>query len=103
MPALRILVVRLGSMGDILHALPAVALLRRTWPRAAVHWAVHPKWRELLAANPLALELIYVDRTSPASLRAAVRQLRAAAYDFAIDFQGLIQSAIDRKSTRLNS
>jgi heptosyltransferase-1 len=100
MPALRILVVRLGSMGDILHALPAVALLRRTWPQAAIHWAVHPKWRELLAANPLALEPIYVDRASPASLRAAARQLRAAVYDFAIDFQGLIQSALVTRVAR---
>jgi heptosyltransferase-1 len=100
MPAPRILVVRLGSMGDILHALPAVALLRRTWPQAAIHWAVHPKWRDLLAANPLALEPIYVDRASPASLRAAVRQLRAAAYDFAIDFQGLIQSALITRVAR---
>lgn len=96
----RILVVRLGSMGDILHALPAVALLRRTWPQAAIEWAVHPKWRELLAGNPLALEPIYVDRASPASLRQAVRRLRAAAYDFAIDFQGLIQSAIVTRVAR---
>ncbi|MGO9240758.1 MAG: glycosyltransferase family 9 protein [Bryobacteraceae bacterium] len=90
----RILIVRLGSMGDILHALPAVALLRRTWPEAGIDWAVHPKWRELLAGNPLALEPIYVDRTSAASVRQAIRRLREACYDFAIDFQGLIQSAI---------
>ena len=57
-------------------------------------------WRELLAANPLALEPIYVDRASPASLRAAARQLRAAVYDFAIDFQGLIQSALVTRVAR---
>jgi heptosyltransferase-1 len=96
----RILVVRLGSLGDILHALPAVALLRRTWPLAAIDWAVHPKWRELLSGNPLAVEPIYVDRMSPASLRAAIRGLRAARYDFVIDFQGLVQSAIITRVAR---
>ena len=100
MPAPRILVVRLGLMGDILHALPAVALLRRTWPNAAIDWTVHPKWRELLAGNPLGLEPIYVDRASPASLRAAIHKLRAAVYDFAIDFQGLIQSALITRVAR---
>ena len=100
MPAPRILVVRLGSMGDILHALPAVALLRRTWPQAAIHWAVHPKWRDLLVANPLALEPIHIDRASPASLRAGIRALRVAGYDFVIDFQGLIQSALITRVAR---
>ncbi|MGD0578017.1 MAG: glycosyltransferase family 9 protein [Bryobacteraceae bacterium] len=96
----RILVVRLGSMGDILHALPAVALLRRTWPDSAIDWVVHPKWRDLLAANPLGLDPIYVDRKSASSLRQALSRLRATAYDFAIDFQGLIQSAIVTRVAR---
>lgn len=100
MPHSRILVVRLGSLGDILHALPAVALLRHTWPQAAIDWVVHPKWRDLLAGNPLAVELIYVDRKSSPSLRQALRRLRATAYDFAIDFQGLIQSAIVTRLAR---
>jgi len=90
----RILVVRLGSMGDILHALPAVALMRRTWPDAVIEWAVHPKWKDLLEGNPLGVRPIYVNRKSAGARREAFAQLRARRYDFAIDFQGLIQSAI---------
>ncbi len=90
----RILVVRLGSMGDILHALPAVALMRRTWPDAVIEWAVHPKWKDLLEDNPLGVLPVYVDRKSAASRGEALTRLRAQQYDFAIDFQGLIQSAV---------
>ena len=96
----RILVVRLGSMGDILHALPAVAQMRRKWPDAAIDWAVHPKWNDLLEANPLSVQPIFVDRRDPASRRKAITRLRADTYDFAIDFQGLIQSSIVSRIAR---
>jgi len=90
----RILIVRLGSMGDILHALPAAALLRRTWPEGVVEWAVHPKWSDLFEGNPLQIRPIYLDRKSASSRREAFARLRSERYDFVIDFQGLIQSAI---------
>jgi heptosyltransferase-1 len=96
----RILVVRLGSMGDILHALPAVNLMRRTWPEAVIEWAVHPKWAGLLEGNPLDVRPIYVDRKSAASRREAFARLRAQRYDIAVDFQGLIKSAIVSRVAR---
>ena len=43
----RFLVIRLGSMGDIVHALPAVAALRARFPAAAIDWLVDERWREL--------------------------------------------------------
>jgi heptosyltransferase-1 len=46
----RLLVVRLSAMGDILHALPAVAALRQAHPCWQIGWAVEPRWRPLLAA-----------------------------------------------------
>jgi heptosyltransferase-1 len=49
----RLLVVRLGAMGDILHALPAVTALRRAHPAWTIDWVVEPKWRALLTAKPL--------------------------------------------------
>jgi heptosyltransferase-1 len=96
----RILVVRLGSMGDIVHALPAVTLMRRTWPESVIEWAVHPKWAGLLEGNPLDVRPIYIDRKSAASRREAFQRLRAQRYDFAIDFQGLLQSAIVSRVAR---
>jgi heptosyltransferase-1 len=96
----RILVIRLGSMGDILHALPAVALMRGTWPESVIEWAVHPKWADLFEDNPVDVHPIYIDRKSRASLRGAFERLRSQLYDFAIDFQGLIQSAIVSRVAR---
>lgn len=96
----RFLVVRLGAMGDILHALPAAAALKRGRPGSRLTWAVHPKWRELLEGGGLADELVFVDRRQFASLRAAAGALRAAEFDFAIDFQGLIQSALVARVAR---
>ena len=48
----RLLVVRLGSMGDILHALPAVTALRARHPDWEIGWVVEPRWAPLLEANP---------------------------------------------------
>src|ERR1035441_164137 len=56
MPASRILVVRLGAMGDIVHALPAVAWLKQSHPDSLLTWLVEPRWAPLLEENP------YVDR-----------------------------------------
>ncbi len=81
-------------MGDILHALPAASALKRTWPGIRLVWAVQPRWRDLLDGGGVADELIEVDRTNLRSVTAAYRRLRADPFDFAIDFQGLIKSAL---------
>ncbi len=47
----RLLVVRLGAMGDILHALPAVTALRLKHPEWEIGWVVEPRWRALLKAE----------------------------------------------------
>lgn len=61
----RILVVRLGAMGDLLHAMPAVATVRRRFPRSRISWAVHPKWRDLLEGGGLADESISLKPPKP--------------------------------------
>src|SRR5450756_219704 len=96
----RILVVRLGAMGDILHALPAVMSLRASLPGVHVACAVHTKWRAILEGGGAADELIFVDRRSYTSVRTAAAALRRTEFDFAIDFQGLIQSALVAKAAR---
>lgn len=89
----KFLVVRLGAMGDIIHALPAAAALKRAYPGCRLAWAVHPRWRDLLSDGGVADQLIEIDRRSAGSLLSAVKQLRSESFDFAIDFQGLIKSA----------
>ncbi|MCC7155218.1 MAG: glycosyltransferase family 9 protein [Bryobacterales bacterium] len=89
----RILVVRLGAMGDIIHALPAVASLKKGHAGAEIYWAIHPRWRPLLENNPDVAGLIAINRREWITVRAAIRKFRRLDFDLAVDFQGLIQSA----------
>jgi heptosyltransferase I len=90
----RFLLVRLGSLGDIVHALPAAAAIRDTFPDARIDWLVDSKWTRLLEGNPDLSNVISMEGKRTAGIFAAVRQLRAAKYTHAIDFQGLYKSAL---------
>jgi heptosyltransferase I len=87
------LILRMGSMGDIVHTLPAVAALRDSFPAARIDWLVERKWRALLEGNPDINEVLEVDRRSLRDLVRCVRRLRAAHYACALDFQSLYKSA----------
>lgn len=114
----RLLVVRLGAMGDILHALPAVTALRMAHPGWVIDWVVEPKWWALLAAShstgrdtgqPAAAQPL-VDhlhlaptkdwRRSPASgktlhgIKTLRQALRLGDYDTVLDLQGAVRSAL---------
>ena len=90
----RILVVRLGAMGDIIHTLPAVASLKHGIPYSRITWVVEAKWACLLDGNPYVERVIPFDRRTLSGLRASWRELRARSFDFAVDFQGLTKSAL---------
>ena len=113
----KILIVRLGAMGDILHAMPAVTAIRQALPEAAIGWIVEEKWSELLTARghkdsadaitaqkPLA-NLVHTVNTmrwrkqllSPATFKEIggdIGRLRQTHYDVALDFQGNIKSGV---------
>lgn len=90
----RFLLVRLGSLGDIVHTLPAASALRDAFPGARIDWIVEPKWRRLLEGNPDLSNVISADRGSAGGILTTVRGLRPAKYTCAIDFQGLYKSAL---------
>src|SRR6266478_3767723 len=100
---MRILIVKLGSIGDIVHTLPALAAMRRALPDSEISWVVERGSAEILRDNPDLDRLIEVQTKalrrglmSGETLRAPRRQLRllrASAFDLALDFQGLLKSA----------
>jgi heptosyltransferase-1 len=119
----RLLVVRLGSMGDILHAMPAVTALRVRHPDWQIDWVVEPRWQALLSARngrpggkqeaenckrgpaqPIVDRLHFAPAKAwgrrPLSLQTAREintlraELRAQNYDAVIDLQGAVRSAV---------
>jgi heptosyltransferase I len=96
----RILVVRLGAMGDIIHSLPAVASLKHSHPGSLLTWAVEPQWEPLLEGNAFIDRIVPLRRQSLGGLFETWRDLRVASYDFAVDFQGLMKSALVASAAR---
>jgi len=105
---MKVLIVRVGALGDVLHALPAVVALRRARPEWEIDWVVDPRWAPLLVdgegRGPV-VSRVHLAETklwmrSPASLRtlrsilALRKQLRAERYDLAVDMQGTLRSAV---------
>ena len=93
MPEPRFLVVRLGSLGDIVHTIPAVAGLRESFPNAEIVWLTHPRWKELVDSSELATDIWEIDTRSYRSLREIIGRTRKRHFTIAIDYQGLWKSA----------
>ncbi len=94
MPERRFLIVRLGSLGDIIHTLPAAAALRDSFPDAQIDWVVESKWRAILEGNSDLNRVICLERGRASGVVATVKSLRSGNYTCAIDFQSLYKSAL---------
>ncbi|HEY6403997.1 MAG TPA: glycosyltransferase family 9 protein [Blastocatellia bacterium] len=109
---MRILIVKLGAIGDVVHALPALAALRRSMPEARIAWAVEQGGAaKLLRGCPLLDELIELDLRgwrkslmnieTQTAIRKAMAGLRNARFDLSLDFQGLLKSAMVSRLARI--
>lgn len=103
----RILVIRLGALGDVVRTLPAVAGLRARFPDAQLTWLVEPKAAGVVR-NRKEIDRVWVfprdeltARLRSAHLVALVREmlgirrrLREARFDLVLDFQGIAKSGV---------
>ena len=102
-PQPRILLVKLSSFGDVLHALPTLEALRAAYPLAHITWLVEAAYAPLLSGHPALDEVWIAPRlrpaeffsgSNPARLRRLVQQLRTRPFDLVVDVQGLLKSAV---------
>jgi heptosyltransferase-1 len=99
-----ILIIRLSSLGDIIHALPAFQSLRESFPQSRIDWLIERRTAFMLEAvagidevrlmDTRALRLHPRDRHSWSEFRRALGQLRTGRYDVVIDFQGLLKTGL---------
>jgi len=104
MPRMRILLVKTSSLGDVVHNLPVASDLRVRFPAARIDWVVEADFAEIPRMHPAVNEVVPVTlrrwrkqllrRETWQALAALRTHLRRAAYDYAIDTQGLLKSAV---------
>jgi lipopolysaccharide heptosyltransferase I len=110
----RIALVKLSSLGDVVHALPSAHAIRVWWPRAELTWVVERREETILAGNPDLTHLVPVDTrlwrremkrpagaaTVMGKVRGLVRRLADGRFDAAVDLQGLWKSGVITRFTR---
>lgn len=90
---MRILIVKLSSIGDVVMTTPTARAIKRHMPDANISWVVEPKSAGILAANPDIDDLIIWERKPLTAAIRDARRLKKLKFDIAIDFQGLARSA----------
>ncbi len=97
---MRILVIKLSSLGDLANALPAVRVLKER-TGAALDWAVQPEYAALLACCPdVDRMMVFPRRNFLRGLFPFLRALRRERYDAIVDLQGLLKSALVARLAR---
>ncbi len=103
-PPRNILIIKPSAIGDVVHALPILNLLRRRWPSSKISWLVTPGCAGLLQRHPQLDEVVVFDRNLFASswksfgtarkLAAFSLSLRSRKFDLVVDLQGLFRSGL---------
>jgi ADP-heptose:LPS heptosyltransferase len=95
-----ILVIKPSSLGDVVHTLPAVALVKKRWPSAHLRWLINPEWAPLLEGNPHVDEVVIFPRgefrgvAGWAKIPTWAKTMAARKSDLVLDFQGLLRSVL---------
>lgn len=108
---MKILIVRVSSLGDVVHNMPMVADIRRHYPHAHIDWVVEEAYADLVRLNPYVRDIIPIawrrwrKSLGSAATRAGIagfyRRLRREAYDVVFDTQGLLKTGVVMRMARL--
>ncbi|GGY72480.1 lipopolysaccharide heptosyltransferase I [Pseudoduganella plicata] len=108
---MNILLVRVSSLGDVLHNMPIVADIRRHFPNAQIDWVVEEGYVSLVRLNPMVRNIIpfalrrWRKKLSDKSVRGEIgqffRTLREVEYDYVFDTQGLLKTGVIMGAARV--
>jgi len=94
---MKILIIKLSSIGDIVHAIPALNLLAESLPEAKIDWLVYEKFLSLIKNQEAINEVKVLPDKKLSTLYDTIRYLQQENYDLVIDLQGLIKTALIAK------
>lgn len=108
---MKILLIKMSSMGDIFHTFPAISDIKKHYPNAEIDWVVEDSFKEIVDWHPGVHKVIPIhlrrwvkqrNRTSWKEFKAWRTAIRVEAYDYIIDAQGLLKSAVIAKCAKGN-
>ena len=103
---MKILLIKMSSMGDIFHTFPAISDIKRNFPDAQIDWVVEDSFKEIVNWHPAIHKVIPIhlrrwvkqrNRKSWQEFKVWRNELRTETYDYIIDAQGLLKSAVIAK------
>ena len=101
----KVLLVKLSSMGDVIHTLPAITDLARACPDIELDWAIDPSFQEIASWHPFVKNIIpipirnwkkkgFLKSIISGEIKHTIKSLKHKSYDYIIDAQGLLKSAL---------
>lgn len=108
---MKILLIKMSSMGDIFHTFPAISDIKKHFPEAQIDWVVEDSFKEIVNWHPAIHNVIPIhlrrwvkqrNKKAWQECKAWRNEVRAETYDYIIDAQGLLKSAIIAKCAKGN-
>ncbi len=106
----KILIVKPSSLGDVIHSLPFLNVIRKCLPEAEIHWVIAKGLHELLEGHPMLSKLWIINKdqwkniseakNTIKEVRTLFRDLKNERFDLVIDLQGLLRSGFITRATK---
>ncbi len=103
-PPTKLLIIKPSSLGDVVHSLPFLNVMRESFPSTEIHWVIAKGLEGLLENHPMVQKLVVINkdqwkemkkmRGTLSEFRRLVGALKGESYDIAVDLQGLLRSGI---------
>ncbi len=99
---MKVLIIKLSSLGDVIHAIPAVNAVAGIYPQAQIDWLIYKNFSEIIQSQSSITNIHTLNDKKLSTLFAMIKKLRQEKYDLVIDLQGLIKTAFIARSISNN-